>query len=294
MKEQRIIHRVSCPHTLAQNGIVERKYRHLVEIALSLLKHVSLLNTLWDEVVCTSAYLINRMPTPLLHYNLPYNVLYNQRPDYVFLRNFGCLCYPYTCHYATNKLNSRSKRCMFFGYSAFHQGYRCLSLSTGRIYISWDVIFYENIFPYATNADPTRGIVNLDNGIMGSYLISSSSPISHCPSLPILSNPFNSIHTTKSIILPKSPITTVDPEPSDHPFSPPLTPSGHIPSPNPLLPSNIDHKSSPSRVKTKPLIDIIESIATTNFVKYPLPHCLNVITSKCVEPSHFTHTSKQP
>ena len=32
-----IIHRVSCPHTSQQNGIVERKHRHVVELGLTLL-----------------------------------------------------------------------------------------------------------------------------------------------------------------------------------------------------------------------------------------------------------------
>ena len=34
-----ITHHVSCPHTPQQNGIVERKHRHLVETGLALLNH---------------------------------------------------------------------------------------------------------------------------------------------------------------------------------------------------------------------------------------------------------------
>ena len=37
-----ILHRVSCPHTSQQNGIFERKHRHLVETGLALLAHSSL------------------------------------------------------------------------------------------------------------------------------------------------------------------------------------------------------------------------------------------------------------
>jgi histone deacetylase 1/2 len=32
-----IFHRLSCPHTLQQNGLVDRKYRHIMEIELTLL-----------------------------------------------------------------------------------------------------------------------------------------------------------------------------------------------------------------------------------------------------------------
>ena len=34
-----ITHHVSCPHTHQQNGVVERKHRHIMEIGLALLYH---------------------------------------------------------------------------------------------------------------------------------------------------------------------------------------------------------------------------------------------------------------
>jgi transposase InsO family protein len=32
-----IIHQTSCPHTSQQNGVAERKYRHLLDVARTLL-----------------------------------------------------------------------------------------------------------------------------------------------------------------------------------------------------------------------------------------------------------------
>lgn len=37
-----IIHRLICPHTHHQNGVVERKHRHIVDLGLTLLSHASL------------------------------------------------------------------------------------------------------------------------------------------------------------------------------------------------------------------------------------------------------------
>lgn len=37
LEQNRIHHQMSCPHTPQQNGVAERKHRHLVEIGLALL-----------------------------------------------------------------------------------------------------------------------------------------------------------------------------------------------------------------------------------------------------------------
>jgi hypothetical protein len=43
-----------------------------------------------------------------------------------------------------------SKKCVFLGYSNQHKGYKCLEPATGRVYISRDVIFDKNLFPFAS------------------------------------------------------------------------------------------------------------------------------------------------
>ena len=42
LKECGILHRVSCPYRPQQNGLAERKHRHIVEIGLALLSQASL------------------------------------------------------------------------------------------------------------------------------------------------------------------------------------------------------------------------------------------------------------
>lgn len=89
-----INHRFSCPHTHQQNGIVERKHRHIVEIGLTLLAQASLPFSFWANAFETATYLINLLPTPILQNRSPYFMVYHKPPDYFFLKIFGCECWP--------------------------------------------------------------------------------------------------------------------------------------------------------------------------------------------------------
>jgi hypothetical protein len=103
----------------------------------------------WDQAFLAATYLINRIPTKILQYSSPLKVLFNEKPDYSMLRVFGCACWPNLRPYNERKLAFRSKRCEFLGYSNMHKGFKCLDISTGRIYISRDVVFDEQVFPFA-------------------------------------------------------------------------------------------------------------------------------------------------
>jgi hypothetical protein len=105
-----ILHRLTCPYTSEQNGISERKHRHITETGL-------------------------------------YFKLFQKHPDYSVLKNFGCICYPLLRPYTSHKLDFRSKRCIFIGYSSSQKGYRCLDPKDNRVYISRHVIFDEFQFP---------------------------------------------------------------------------------------------------------------------------------------------------
>ena len=70
-----IIHQSSCVDTPQQNGIAERKNRHLLEVARSLMFTNNVPKQFWGEAVLTATYLINRMPSRTLKFNTPCQVL---------------------------------------------------------------------------------------------------------------------------------------------------------------------------------------------------------------------------
>jgi histone deacetylase 1/2 len=142
-----ISYRVSCPHTHQQNRVAERKHRHIVETGLTLLAHASVPFCYWSDAFTTACFLINRLPTRLLHMKALLELLLHETPDYTFLKVFGCACWPHTRPYNNHKLEFRSKKCVFLGYNSLHKGYKCLHVPSNRVFISRNVIFDE-FFPF--------------------------------------------------------------------------------------------------------------------------------------------------
>ena len=103
----------------------------------------------WDEAFLTATFLINFLPSKVIDFESPIERLLHIPPNYDALRTFGCACWPNLHPYNTRKLAFRSKRCVFLGYSPLHKGVKCLDVSTGRVYISRDVVFDENVFPFS-------------------------------------------------------------------------------------------------------------------------------------------------
>jgi hypothetical protein len=82
-----IFHKLTCPHTSQQNGIAERKHRHIMEIGLTLLAQSGLPPKYWVDFFLTSIYLINRLPTPVLQNKSPFFKLFKKELDYIILRS---------------------------------------------------------------------------------------------------------------------------------------------------------------------------------------------------------------
>ena len=156
-----IAHRPSYPHHHKQNGFVERKHCHIVDTSLTLLATASMSHKYWDEAFTTTCFLINRIPSPVLKNKSPFQVLFNQTPDFNFLKVFGCACWPHLCPYNTRKFDFRSKLYVFLGYSLHHRGYCCLHIPSGRVYISKNVIFDETRFPFGLSSQtPTSTLIS--------------------------------------------------------------------------------------------------------------------------------------
>ena len=98
----------------------------------------------------TATNIINILPSKVVNFETPMERLLKEKPSYSSLRIFGCACWLNLRPFNSRKLAFRSIRCVFLGYSSLHKGFKCLEPSTGRVYISRDVVFDETVFPFAS------------------------------------------------------------------------------------------------------------------------------------------------
>ncbi|RVX18807.1 Retrovirus-related Pol polyprotein from transposon RE1 [Vitis vinifera] len=94
-----IIHISSCVDTPQQNGVAERKNRHLLEVARCLMFSSNVPNYFWGEAILTATYLINRMPSRVLTFQSPRQLFLKQFPHThaassdLPLKVFGCTAF---------------------------------------------------------------------------------------------------------------------------------------------------------------------------------------------------------
>jgi hypothetical protein len=263
-----IFQRLTCPHTSQQNGIAERKHRHIVEMGLTLLAQSGLPTKFWVESFLTSTYLINRLPTKVLHNESPFSKLFGKPPDYSFLKVFGSLCYPLLRPYGQHKLSFRSKPCIFLGYCLNQRGYRCFDPHSHKVYISRHVVFDEMKFPakdMLLTSGSCRSTVLVDDSSITLPSLPSPPRQNHTmpfPAAPVLSS--DSLQLAQPLSLQPSAPLQPDP-PMQLPDSLPsissslqsdLAPSS--PLPHSASPS-LEHATSPNSPSPSPFSDSVLS-----------------------------------
>ena len=120
-----IVHQTTCPYTSQQNGVAERKHRHLLDMVRTLLLAMRVPQYLWCEAVLTATYLVNRLPSAALGGAVPLQRL-TPTADIFSLppRVFGCTAFVQDHTPGLSKLAPRARKGVFVGYSRTQKGYR--------------------------------------------------------------------------------------------------------------------------------------------------------------------------
>lgn len=161
-KSKGIIHQTPCVGTPQQNGRVGRKHRHLLNVARSLMFQAMMPIKFWGEAVLTAAHVINLTPTRVLNGKCPHEMLFGSTPSYSKLRVFGSLCFAHKQLRDKNKFVPRSRRCVFVGYPFGKKGWKLYDLETCEFFVSRDVIFREEEFPFSETVADKSPLAHLE------------------------------------------------------------------------------------------------------------------------------------
>ena len=107
----------------------------------------------WGEVILTASYLINCLPSRVLQFQTPLQILLQTHPHTLLIQNlpiktFGCIVF---AHASTNtKLDPQATKCLFLGYSPCQKEYNCYCPKTRKLFVTRNATFFENQ-PYYPN-----------------------------------------------------------------------------------------------------------------------------------------------
>lgn len=140
--EENGIHReLTAPYTPQQNGVAERKNRTIVEMGRSMLNARNVPKEFWAEAVATAVYILNISPTKAVYDQTPYEAWKGRKPKVSHLRIFGCIAYALVN--SRSKLDEKSQKYIFVGYSTQSKAYKLYNPVSGKVIISRNVKFNE-------------------------------------------------------------------------------------------------------------------------------------------------------
>ncbi|MCO5577608.1 hypothetical protein L7F22_031439 [Adiantum nelumboides] len=151
-KSEGIRRQLTTPYTPSQNGVVERKNRTIMEMARAMLAHASLPRSYWAEACNTAVYIQNRSPTHALQDMTPFQAYYGRKPTVSHFRVFGCSDFVHIPKEKRQKLDFKSRKLLFLGYSAESDAYRLYDPDTRTTTVSRDVVFDESFITSAEGA----------------------------------------------------------------------------------------------------------------------------------------------
>ena len=83
------VHQLTCPGTSQQNSRAEQNLLHILDTVRALLLSAKVPAPFWGEAALHAVHAINRIPSPIIQNQTPYQRLFGSLQDYHHLRSFG-------------------------------------------------------------------------------------------------------------------------------------------------------------------------------------------------------------
>ena len=138
------VHQLTCSGTSQQNGKTERKLHHILDTVCALLLSTKVPAPFWGEAALHAVFAINRIPSPIIQNQTPYECLFRSPPNYHHLHSIDSACFILLQPHEHNKLEPRLRLCCFLGYGETQKGYWCYDPVSHRLCISQNVVFWEH------------------------------------------------------------------------------------------------------------------------------------------------------
>ena len=136
LKGKGIKHELTLPYSPQQNGVAEHMNKTLVKSPRTMIAHAKLPNMYWAEAISTAAYLRNRMPPTAIKENkTPYELWCGRKPNFSNLRVFGSMAYAHVPDSERRKLDKKTQKLRFVGYSCMFKGYRLFDETKRKVVI---------------------------------------------------------------------------------------------------------------------------------------------------------------
>ena len=136
LKQCGIVSQLTPPGTPQRNGVSER-HNHTL---LDMMSLTDLPLSFWGYALETVAFMLNRAPSKSVE-TTPYELWFGKQPKLSFLKVWGCDAYVKKLQ--PDKLEPKSKKCVFIGYLKETFGYTFYHRSEGKTFVAKNGSFLD-------------------------------------------------------------------------------------------------------------------------------------------------------